>query len=495
MNKAHRELLQAPNTQARYDVARSHLSRIERSINPKLLQPETRLLLDELRQTLNHEISMQKHESILERLNTRSALITAFSHQFVTPMPNSKEDLTQIVANTKKFSGLLMQQIVSPMMGGDPVAINAAINALKKLSNGAEALADYQYRVRSLGLSTQETKTLNQAYRSLYTSVVAPRIGLLLEKLKDNKPQRKSVLQLPDGKTYYETKLRQSSDLLANDIHTLGLKELTKLHQRIEVLSGKSIQNVFRDNRDNPANYFPNSATGRQQYLNKVHEIIEHSAKHFDIPLHSLTVKAVDTYRSEYATTFDYFGSTLHINLSNMKNLPRYELMGQVRFHSIPGLHLATEKGGSISAQIAFSSYLSIDPMTKNLNALMYLVDNTSLMIIDTGIHALGWSELRAIDFMAENTALPKARILQYVDEAYMEPGRWAPSAVGRLKIHQLAEHHGIDFAAMSQILIALGTRPITLLKQHLVEHQSHRLKAKPQDGAVHRLRSGLPPR
>ena len=479
VEEAHRELLRAPNTQARYDIARSNLSRIERSINPKLLQPEARLLLNELRQTLNHEISLKKHQSILARLNTRSALLTAFSHQFVIPMPNSKDDLTQIEENTKKFSGLLTQQIVSRMMKGDPVAIIAAIDALEKLSNGAEAIADYQYRVRSLGLSTHETNTLNEAYRSLYTSVVRPKIGVLLEKLKDNKPQRKSVLQLPDGNAYYEIKLRQSSDLLAKDIHKLGLKELTKLYQRIEVLSGKPARNVFRDNRDDPDNYFPNSDTGRHQYLNKVHEIIKHSAKHFEIPLHSLTVKAVDPYRADYATTFDYFGETLHINLTNMKNLPRYELMGQVRFHSIPGLHLTTKKGGSNNAQIAFSSYLSIDPITENLNALMYLVDNTSLMIIDTGIHALGWTERRAIEFMAENTALPEARILQYVNEIYMEPGRWVPSVIGRLKIHQLAEHHGIDFAAMSQILIVLRSQSIALLEQHLVEHHSHQLNAK----------------
>ena len=109
----------------------------------------------------------------------------------------------------------------------------------------------------------------------------------------------------------------------------------------------------------------------------------------------------------------------------------------------------------------------------------MYLVDNTSLMIIDTGIHALGWTERRAIEFMAENTALPEARILQYVNEIYMEPGRWVPSVIGRLKIHQLAERHGIDFAAMSQILLDLRSQSIALLERHLVEHHSHQLNAK----------------
>ena len=134
----------------------------------------------------------------------------------------------------------------------------------------------------------------------------------------------------------------------------------------------------------------------------------------------------------------------------------------------------------STSAQIAFSSYLSVNLKTEDLNALMYLVDNTSLMIIDTGIHALGWSEQRAIDFMAENTALPRARILQYIDEVYMEPGRWVAAAVGRLKIHQLAEHHGIDFATMGKILKALGPQPVAVLKQHLVKQQARRVKADP---------------
>jgi len=496
VKEAHLELQQAPNSKTRYDIALSHLTRIERSINPKLLEPETKLVLEELKAGLNHQISIGGHRPTLERLNPRGRLVTAFSRLFTTPMPDSLDDLSKIVAGTRDFSDLLTQEIKSLRVGNDPSATKATINALKNLLDGTEPLDDYRYRVRSLGLPTTEASTLNNAYKALYISVVVPRIEVLLEKLKDQTPQRTSVGALPNGKNFYDMRIRQASSLLASEIHILGLNELERLHHRIEVISEKPVGIIFRDTRNSPHNYFPNSDTGRHQYLNGAYGIIEDAVQYFDIPLKPLTVKAVDSYRSKYATTFDYFGATLHANLSDMKNLPRYELASQVRFHSVPGLHLAHEKGGSAYSLTAFSTYLSINPETENLDALLHLIDSTSLMVIDTGIHALDWSQQRAVDFMIENTALPRARVVKYVNEVYVEPGRWVLPALGRLTINQLASQYGVDYAAMGKILLSLGPQPTTVLEKYLVEHSlGDRALMGDQERANQRLRSGLPPR
>ena len=492
---------QAPNSKAKYDIARSHLIRIERSINPELLDPETKLVLQELKADLNHQISIGRHRPTVERLNPRGRLVTAFSRLFTTPMPNSLDDLNKIVTGTREFSELLTQETKSGRVDNDPSATKATINALENLLDGTEPLDDYRYRVRSLRLPTTQDNTLNDAYKALYISVVVPRIEVLLEKLKEQTPQRKPIAALPNAKDFYNMRIRQASDLLASEIHILGLNELERLHRRIEIISEKPVRDIFRDTRNSPDNYFPNSDIGRHQYLNEAYGIIEDAVQNFDIPLKPLTVKAVDRYRSRYAATFDYFGATLHANLSDMKNLPRYELASQVRFHSVPGLHLAHEKGGSAYSQTSFSAYLSVNPETENLDALLHLIDSTSLMVIDTGIHALDWSEKRAVDFMIKNTALPWARVVQYVNEVYVEPGRWVLPALGRLRIDQLASHYGVDYAAMGKILLSLGPQPTSVLETYLVQNALgdrtliDQKGVEAQEGADQRMRSGLPPR
>jgi len=442
-----------------------HLHRLQSSINQSLLTPENRLHLQNVLQQLHLKID---HTS-RDRLNPYSdAIVMAFSHHFTKAMPASVVELLA-QDGLAGIADIIQDAMHNTYDGNDPVAVHATILATTNLLNASDATANFRYRVRSLNLPDSQSTQMNSEFASRYQSEIVPLLQTQLQNLTTARPKRTAIHQMPGGPDHYRARFALIADATPTDIHKRGQTALVDIHRRITQISTLKLDEFLNKMRQDPANYFPNSHDGRQQYLSEVYDIIDKNQ--YDIALPPLIVKRVDPYRAQHAPLFHYFGSTVHINLDDMQRLPLYEMPTQVRFYSIPGLHLGStlrEHKATNEQVIAFASYLACATDTSKIEELLYLAGEFALLVTDTGIHNQKWTEAEASTYLFENTALPEARIKQHIDEIFIEPGQWILPALGRMQIQALAVRYNLSTQIMQDFLLVAGPQSIASLNYQL---------------------------
>ena len=92
-------------------------------------------------------------------------------------------------------------------------------------------------------------------------------------------------------------------------------------------------------------------------------------------------------------------------------------------------------------------------------------------LVVDTGMHALGWPRQRAIDFMKENTGLTEHNVVTEIDRYIDEPGQALAYKVGELKIKELRRLAEAELGprfnvrAFHDAVLANGSIPLVVLE------------------------------
>ena len=95
-------------------------------------------------------------------------------------------------------------------------------------------------------------------------------------------------------------------------------------------------------------------------------------------------------------------------------------------------------------------------------------------LVVDTGIHAGGWTRQRAVDYLAANTALSLHEVGTEIDRYIAWPGQALSYKIGELEIRQLrteaeaALGDAFDVRAFHDTVLANGTVPLTVLRQEV---------------------------
>ena len=91
-------------------------------------------------------------------------------------------------------------------------------------------------------------------------------------------------------------------------------------------------------------------------------------------------------------------------------------------------------------------------------------------LVVDSGMHALGWTRQQAIDFMSQNTALTLLNITNEVDRYIAWPGQALAYKMGEIKIRQLRQRaeeqlgDRFDLRAFHDVLLGRGAVPLDIL-------------------------------
>jgi len=107
---------------------------------------------------------------------------------------------------------------------------------------------------------------------------------------------------------------------------------------------------------------------------------------------------------------------------------------------------------------------------------LTYQMWRACRLVVDTGIHHLGWSRQQAIDYLSSNTALSQREIANEVDRYISWPGQALSYELGYLKIRALREKaekalgESFDLRAFHDTVLSLGSVPLPVLEQHVDE-------------------------
>ena len=325
------------------------------------------------------------------------------------------------------------------------------------------------------------------------------------------------VAQLPNGKAYYDRLLASftTTDMTADEIHELGLAEVTRLRGEMETIKREvgfegDLQEFFEFVRDDPQFYKPNTDEGRQAFIAEVEEklafINERLPEFFGtLPKADLVVKRVEPYREEDGAAQHYISGTpdgsrpgiYYMHLSDMGAMPLPQLEVIAYHEGNPGHHMQNsialeledvptfrrqanfgaygEGWGLYSELLALEMGAYEDPYS-NFGRLSSEMWRALRLVVDTGLHSKGWSEQEAVDFMKQNSAEPLPSVKSEVRRYLVLPGQATSYKVGMIKIQQLrarAEEtlgDRFDIRAFHDTILTGGAMPLETLERH-VDH------------------------
>ncbi|MGP1664601.1 MAG: DUF885 domain-containing protein [Rhodanobacter sp.] len=384
---------------------------------------------------------------------------------------------------------------------------DVSIAAVADLKDATQSSFYAPFKTLPASISTDEAQALQgQALQRIRDGVIPAYQALLTFFHDEYMPQARTSLAaeaLPDGKAYYRQQIREYTtlDLSPDAIHKIGLGEVGKLHaQMLEVMKESGFKGSF-------AEFLQFLRTDPQFYAKTPDELLMRSAwiaKEVDGKLSSLfghlprarfTIKPVPADIAPYYTSGRGGPDTYLVNTYDLPSRPLYNVPALTLHESYPGhalqLELADEQHGQpafrrhsyISAYGEgwglYSEYLGNEmgiyrtPYQK-FGYLTYQMWRACRLVVDTGVHHLGWSRQQAIDYLTQNTALSDREIANEVDRYISWPGQALSYELGYLKIRELrnkAEHAlgaKFDIRAFHDTLLSTGSVPLPVLQQRI---------------------------
>lgn len=322
-------------------------------------------------------------------------------------------------------------------------------------------------------------------------------------------PDRPGIMHVPGGREAYAKLIRvhTSLDLTPEEIHRTGLIEVDRINKEMEELGEKVFgtrdrTEVLRRLRSDSSLYF----SSRDEVAAKAEKALARAnaamVKWFGrLPKTPCEVVRMGEHEEKHSTIAYYRppaadGSRpgrYYINTSAPETRPRYEAEALAYHEAVPGHHLQIaiaqelegipefRKNSGVTAFIEgwglYSERLA-DEMglyTSDLDRVGILSFDSwraCRLVVDTGMHAMGWTRDQAIDFMLKNTALAKNNIVNEVDRYITWPGQALAYKTGQLEIVGLrkgAESRlgsKFDVRMFHDALLDSGAVPLQALRQ-----------------------------
>lgn len=318
---------------------------------------------------------------------------------------------------------------------------------------------------------------------------------------------------LPNGKAYYEFLIRDqtTTTLSADDIHEIGLREVARLHTALEKAKDDTgfkgtMAEFFVWLRSDPQFFYTNSEDLFHGYQALAKQIDPQLLRVFHlIPRQPYGVRAIPSVSAPDTTTAYYMpgapdGSRagyFYVNLYRPEARPRWEMVPLTLHESVPGHHFQfarslelpeapmfrktayfvgfSEGWGLYAEQLGYDMGLYDNPYDR-VGQLSYEMWRAVRLVVDTGIHAKGWSRQQAIDFFKSYAPKTELDIVNEVDRYIGDPGQALAYKIGQLKISELRARAkarlgaNFDLASFNDEVLSVGSVPLSVLEKHMTD-------------------------
>jgi len=370
----------------------------------------------------------------------------------------------------------LSRGMTPPRVAIDGVDATAAAHAVAtpEESDLYEPFADFPAT-----FAAADKDRLRAAGRKAVEEAVLPSYRLFRDFLRDEYlPQSRATLaaaDLPDGREYYRYLIRHFTtlDMTPEAIHELGLQQMARIRSEMDGVMkrtgwGGDFAGFLEFLRSDPRFY----ARTAEELLKEASFI----AKRMDGKLPSLFhrmprqpygVAPVPEAMAPKYTSGRYVSAPVGgtqpgwywVNTYALDKRPLYNLEALTFHEAVPGHHLQGALAQELEGLPQFRRFLYVDAFGegwglysewlgleagfytdpyRDFGRLGYEAWRAARLVVDTGIHALGWSRERAIDYLAANTTLPLHEVTTEVDRYISWPGQALCYYLGFMKIREL---------------------------------------------------------
>ena len=325
---------------------------------------------------------------------------------------------------------------------------------------------------------------------------------------------------LPRGEAWYATQVREYTtlDLPAKAIHERGLAEVARIRAEMEAI----VKEVKHEG--DFASFLVKLRTSPEFYAKTPDELLMRAAwiaKRVDgalpkffgtLPRKPFGIAPVPEAIAPYYTAGRYAGAPYGsdepgyywVNTTKLESRPLYALPALTLHEAVPGHHLqvalAAEQGeqplyrrlGYISAfgegwalyaeKLGTEMEIYRTPYER-FGRLTYEMWRACRLVVDTGMHAMGWPRDKALAFMRDNTALSEHEITTEIDRYISWPAQALSYKLGEMKIVELraraekALGDRFDLRAFHDTVLAQGSIPLDLLEAHVDAWIAEQLK------------------
>ena len=360
-----------------------------------------------------------------------------------------------------------------------------------------------------------ERTRLTQHARQIYVSAILPAVQRFHDYVANSyiPACRDSIAgtALPNGAAAYAFHVRwqTTTNLNPQQIHEIGLSEVKRIRAEMEkLIASTGFKGSFHDFteflRTDPRFYFDKPEDLINAYKVIAKSVDPELVKEFGkLPRNQYGVVPIPDFKAPSQTTAYYQPGApsagrpgyYFVNTYNLHARPKWEMEALSLHESVPGHHLQLSLGQELEdvpefrRHVGYSAFVEgwglyaeslgddlgvyKDPYSK-FGQLTYEMWRAVRLVVDTGMHSMGWTRDQAIQFFKDNTGKTDQDITVEIDRYIVWPGQALAYKLGQLKIRELrtlAEKQlgaKFDKRKFHDVVLENGAVPLSVLEPHV---------------------------
>ena len=508
----------------RLEQERTFLKRL-RAIDRSALSDADQLNYDLFERVRERRIAELEVRDYLIPITNRSGFHVSFP-QLADRMPlNTVGDYEDYIARLNAFERYARQHVdlmqtgldegytlPTVVLDGAPETIRPQIVDDPTESRLYEPFTDFPERIPESARSR-----LREAGSAAIDTSVVPGYEAFLRFMTDtyipNARDTIAAAALPNGEAYYEHKVRYYTtlDRTPQEIHQKGLEEVKRIREEMMAIVEQEgyesfdafVEFLRTDDQfyaDTDAELLKETSYVLKRMDGKLPELFE------TLPRMSYGIREVPDYIAPRTTTAYYQrpagdgtrAGFYYVNTHDLDSRPFYEIEALSLHEAVPGHHLQIALQQELEGLPSFRRHTNFtafvegwalyaerlglevgfyDDPYSNFGRLSYEMWRALRLVVDTGMHSMGWSRQRAIDYMLDNSALTETNIKNEVDRYIAWPGQALAYKMGELKIRDLRQRaetqlgDQFDLRQFHDVLLENGSVPLRVLDRHVEDY------------------------
>ena len=493
------------------------------NINRDALTASEQINYDLLFDSQKRDIEGQQFPGEFMPINQMGGVQQDIAQMMAIIQPKNAEDYANMISRLEKTPEAIDQTIAWMRKGMEAGVTPPAITLRDVPQQIRNQLVDEADKSPMLGafqkfpasVDSLQAAALKKQATAAFSEKIAPAFEKLLAFVENEYiPAARTTIamrDMPNGEAWYayNVKLRTTTDLTPEQIHEIGLSEVKRIRGEMEdIIESTGFEGSFED-------FLVFLRTDRQFYHETKEDLLREYrdiAKRADPELMKLFGKLprtpygvipIPSYAEQSQTTAYYQRGSVeagrpgnfYANTYALDTRPRWEMEALTLHEAVPGHHLQlalqdeledmpwfrrvggytafVEGWGLYSESLGVEMGFYQDPYSK-FGQLTYEMWRAIRLVVDTGMHHLGWSRQQAIDYFMKNAAKQEHDVIVEVDRYIVWPGQALAYKIGELKIKELrawaTDELGEDFdiRAFHDEVLGKGAVPLSVLDANI---------------------------
>lgn len=361
--------------------------------------------------------------------------------------------------------------------------------------------------------SEAERKRISDNYRTMIADSLMPAYRHLRKYIAEDYMQHtretSGMEGLPNGKAWYAFKVRErtTTDLSSARIHQIGLDAVEQIHGEMRKVMKQvgfegSLHEFFKYMQTDPKFSFDSKKQLLTYYRNLEDKVMQGVPKLFSkVPKADFEIRAVPEFREKSAAGGSYRGPSadgsrpgvFYVNTYDLPTRKKWDAEDLFLHEAIPGHHFQIALQREMKDLPAFRRFggqtafiegwgLYAESLGKDLGVYETPYDyfgylqnklwRAIRLVTDTGLHSMGWSRDKVIDYMLANSAESKTQATAEAERYMAIPGQALAYMIGARKIRMLREKakqelgDKFDIRAYHSVVLGDGSLPLDILEE-----------------------------